>query len=93
MTISSLHTRVGRTALPTWLALTVCTVLSWSESSPVRPSNAVILIVLSLTAVKAVLIIASYMEINRAPRWLQTLCGTWIIVVFAILTYTLCVAA
>ncbi len=33
-----------------------------------------------------------HMEINRAPRSLQTLCAAWGIVVFGILTYTLCAA-
>ncbi|SKV16295.1 Uncharacterised protein [Mycobacteroides abscessus subsp. abscessus] len=48
---------------------------------------------LSLTAIKSALIIASYMEISRAPRWLQMLCGTWVVVVFGMLGYILCVAA
>lgn len=92
MTISAIRTHTGRTALPTWLVLTACTVLSWSESPSGRPSHPVILIVLALTAIKVALIIASYMEISRAPRWLQTLCGAWIMAVFGILTYTLCAA-
>ncbi|TDZ45460.1 cytochrome C oxidase subunit IV family protein [Mycobacteroides franklinii] len=92
MIISTLTTRMRGVALPTWLILAGCTVLSWSESPAGRPSTLVILIVLSLTAIKVALIIASYMEISRAPRWLQTLCAAWGIVVFGILTYTLCAA-
>lgn len=92
MIISTLTTRMRGIALPVWLILTACTVLSWSESSPGRPTIPLILLVLSLTAIKVALIIASYMEISRAPRWLQTLCATWGIVVFGVLTYTLCAA-
>ncbi|WP_078315899.1 cytochrome C oxidase subunit IV family protein [Mycobacterium sp. D16Q16] len=48
------------------------------------------LIILALTAIKVALIVASCMEINRAPRWLQMLCGAWTMAVFGILAYTLC---
>ncbi len=93
MIISALSMPARRGTLVTWLVLTGCTVLSWSESSSGRPSIPVILIVLSLAAIKSALIIASYMEIGRAPRWLQMLCGTWAVAVFGILAYVLCAAA
>jgi len=91
--ISALPMPARRSTLVTWLVLTGCTVLSWSESSSGRPSIPVILVMLSLTAIKSALIIASYMEISRAPRWLQMLGGTWVVVVFGMLGYILCVAA
>lgn len=84
MITSSIRVLADRTVL-TWLALTGCTMLSWAESSAGRPAASVVLVVLALTAVKVVLIIASYMEISHAPRWLQAVCGTWVAVVFTML--------
>ncbi|BBB42072.1 hypothetical protein MASB_26380 [Mycobacteroides abscessus subsp. bolletii BD] len=51
MIISALSMPARRGTLVTWLVLTGCTVLSWSESSSGRPSIPVILIVLSLAAI------------------------------------------
>jgi len=89
MITSSIRSFANRTML-TWVVLAGCTVLSWAESSSGRPATPVVLVVLSLTAIKTVLIIASYMEISHAPRWLQAVCATWVAVVFAMLTYLLC---
>ncbi len=79
---SSTRVAADRAVSITWLVLVSCTVVSWTESPAGRPSPAVTLIILLLTMVKVALIMASFMEIAHAPRWLQALCGTWVGVVF-----------
>lgn len=83
MDISSIRTPADRQVRIAWLVLVGCTLVSWTGSEEGHPSRWLTLAVLALAAVKVVVIIGSYMEISRAPRWLQALCGTWVTLVFA----------
>ena len=81
---------IDRAIAVTWFALVLCTVVSWTESTTGQLGKSIVLVVLSLTAAKVVMIMVSYMEIAWAPRWLQALCGGWAAVVFIGLSVILC---
>ncbi len=81
MDISSIQP--NRQVTIAWLVLVGCTLLSWTGSEGGHAARWLTAAVLGLTAVKVVVIIGSYMEISRAPRWLQAVCGTWVVSVFA----------
>ncbi|MHA3020608.1 cytochrome C oxidase subunit IV family protein [Mycobacterium sp. BMJ-28] len=65
-----------------WATLVALTLASWTDSTFARASILTTIIVIGLSAFKVVLVVASYMEIAAAPRWLQALCGLWMVVVF-----------
>ncbi|WP_280338915.1 hypothetical protein [Nocardia neocaledoniensis] len=63
-----------------WLVLVAATVASWSERTTVTTAGAAV--ILALTAGKVMLVIGSYMEVAKAPRWLVLACGFWTTAVF-----------
>ncbi|MFF0496365.1 cytochrome C oxidase subunit IV family protein [Nocardia aobensis] len=64
-----------------WLALVFLTVAVWLESRLISGYGLMIAII-SMTSIKVVLVISSYMEIRNAPIWLKSLCAVWVATVF-----------
>lgn len=65
-----------------WVTLVALTLASWTDSTFATASAVTAVVVIGLSAIKVVLVVASYMEIAEAPRWLQALCGLWFVAVF-----------
>ena len=67
-----------------WAVLMVTTLSSWLYAgSHGALSEGVMVMLIGLVALKVGLILAFFMEIASAPRWLQALCSVWLIVVFS----------
>lgn len=75
------HRPQRRTTI-TWLVLVAITVLAWWLSPGragrhVEPSIGITCVVIALSAVKVRLIIANFMEVRTAPRWLRRATDAW----------------
>lgn len=75
-----------------WALLVAISVAAWTDSRH-TPTTAVILVVLVLTAAKIALVMAVYMELDRAPIWLRAITAGWLILVTAALATMLCAPA
>jgi cell division protein FtsW (lipid II flippase) len=73
-------------AVAVWIILLVSTITAWLESSNYQMIAIIITIILAL--IKVILVIYSYMEVVGAARWLQILCGLWILVVFGVILFS-----
>ena len=73
-------------AVAVWIILLVSTITAWLESSSYQMIAIIITIILAL--IKVILVIYSYMEVVGAARWLQILCGLWILVVFGVILFS-----
>jgi cell division protein FtsW (lipid II flippase) len=73
-------------AVAVWIILLVSTITAWHESSNYQMIAIIITIILAL--IKVILVIYSYMEVGGAARWLQILCGLWILVVFGVILFS-----
>lgn len=72
-------------AVAVWIILLVSTITAWHESSNYQMIAIIITIILAL--IKVILVIYSYMEVGGAARWLQILCGLWILFVFGVIFF------
>lgn len=72
-----------------WGLLTAVTIVSWltaRDGGSAHVLNATVtVVVLLIAAVKTLLVIWHFMEVKRAPRWLQVTTGSWAIILFALL--------
>lgn len=73
-----------------WGALLALTLATWTDSTVSTASTAstvtaAVVIVIALTLITVLLVLGSYIEITRAPYWLQGLCGLWAVAVFAVI--------
>jgi caa(3)-type oxidase subunit IV len=72
-----------------WALLTAITVASWLTARDGGASHqlnaGVTVVVLSIAAVKAQLVIWHFMEVRNAPIWLRVTTTSWVIVLFALL--------
>jgi hypothetical protein len=72
-----------------WALLTAVTVVSWltaRDGGAGHLVNATVtVVVLVIAAVKTQMVIWNFMEVRRAPTWLKTTTGSWLIVLFALL--------
>lgn len=73
-------------AVVVWIVLLISTITAWLESSNYHMIAIIITIILAL--IKVILVIYSYMEIAGAARWLQILCGFWILAVFGVILFS-----
>jgi len=73
-------------AVVVWIVLLVSTVTAWLESSNHNMIADIITIILAL--IKVILVIYSYMEVVGAARWLQILCGLWMLIVFGVILFS-----
>ncbi|WP_416040442.1 cytochrome C oxidase subunit IV family protein [Acinetobacter lactucae] len=73
-------------AVTVWIILLVSTITAWHESSNYQMIAIIITIILAL--IKVILVIYSYMEVTGAARWLQILCGLWILIVFGVILFS-----
>lgn len=69
-----------------WVALVALTLATWTDSTVSTASTATAAVVIALTLIKVLLVLGSYIEIARAPYWLQGLCGLWVVGVFAVIS-------
>ncbi|MGH3678617.1 MAG: cytochrome C oxidase subunit IV family protein [Mycobacterium sp.] len=73
----------GRVTTFAWVILSVLTLTSyWLGPAPVA-SVGITIAVLALALVKSRLVIQYFMEVRRAPKWLQVSTDAWLIVLFA----------
>lgn len=72
-------------AILVWLLLLGSTIAAWLESSALTLTA--LMIMTGLALLKVVLVIYSYMEIGSAVRWLQLLCGLWVVLVFGMILF------
>ncbi|BBZ25778.1 hypothetical protein MMAD_00730 [Mycolicibacterium madagascariense] len=72
-----------------WALLVAVTVVSWLTARDGGAAHVldatVTVVVLLIAATKTVLVMWHFMEIKRAPRWLQATTAGWAIAVFALL--------
>jgi hypothetical protein len=72
-----------------WALLTTVTLASWliarDGGASHQINTTVTLVVLSIAAVKAQLVIWHFMEVRRAPMWLKAITSGWVIALFALL--------
>ena len=72
-----------------WAFLTTVTIVSWltaRDGGAAHVVNATVtVVVLLIAAVKTQLVIWHFMEVRRAPRWLQVTTGGWLVALFALL--------
>lgn len=71
-----------RRIVAVWAALIVLTMISWTEGGQAT-TLPVVALLLGITAIKATLVVYSFMEVAYAPSWLKALCAGWLGVVFA----------
>ena len=71
-----------------WAFLSAVTVVSWSLGRSARhggqavASTSITIAVLAIAAVKARLIISTFMEVRTAPTWLQLATDAWLVVLW-----------
>jgi len=76
----------------TWLCLVIATLLSWwlgleHDSEPHHRANtAVTIAILLIAIIKCRFVIRSYMEVDRAPAWLQWTCDGWLLLNFGMVS-------
>lgn len=72
-----------------WALLTLVTVASWQtarDGGEAHQLNATVtVVVLTIAAVKSQLVIWHFMEVRRAPRWLQVTTTGWLLALFGLL--------
>lgn len=72
-----------------WALVTAVTLASWliarDGGASHQINTTVTVVVLSIAAVKAQLVIWHFMEVRRAPRWLKATTTGWVIALFALL--------
>ena len=73
----------SRRLIAVWVVLMLSMLGSWVSLGSMAVTLATA-IVIALALLKAMLVVAYYMEVADAPRWLKALCGTWIALVFTI---------
>ncbi|GFG51177.1 prokaryotic cytochrome C oxidase subunit IV family protein [Mycolicibacterium agri] len=72
-----------------WVVLSAITVLSWwlapgqHPERPVDPSVPITVAVVVLGFIKGRMIIAYFMEVRTAPRWLKIATDAWLFVLWA----------
>jgi len=72
-----------------WALLTTVTLASWLIARDGGASHQInttlTIVVLSIAAIKAQLVIWHFMEVRRAPMWLKATTSGWVIALFALL--------
>jgi cytochrome c oxidase subunit IV len=72
---------VGKPLIYTWLFLAVATIASWwlGHGAHEQLRALVPVAVLTIAVVKCRVVIRTYMDVKRAPSWLQLSCDAWLI--------------
>lgn len=78
-----------RTTTAAWIALSAITVISWwlspghAATGQVQASAPITITVVVLAAVKARLVMRSFMDVGGAPRWLRVATDGWLVTLWA----------